>query len=101
MRQIISAVMLVGVIALPGLSAQAKPGPTFSGSGSVRSFLPVYQHYASALDEHGLDGFKSVTAPGFTINHGHEHWTGAAAFAQASTWLTGIQGGKSPSRSAI
>ncbi len=86
--------LIAGAIVFVGLPSQAQPNPDILESNALRSLLPTYTHYASAIQEHGLEGFKSITAPDFTIRHGAEHWTGAAAFTQTNKWLDGIQGGE-------
>ena len=84
------------MLALCGFPSQAQSILNTPSIQAVRSFLPVEAHYASAVQRLGVKGFELETAPGFTIRHGHDHWTGtgAAAFAQANSWMEGVQGGK-------
>lgn len=93
MHQNIAAILTVGAVAL-GLPAQAHSGPSVPGAATARSFLPVYTQYAAAIQEHGLKGLESETAPGFTVRHGHQRWTGASAFSQANGWLANVQGSR-------
>ena len=85
--------LAVAVLSLSGPVA-ARPRLALPTDPALRSFLPVYAGYVSAIQARGLDGFKGETAPGFTVRHGRDHWTGAAAFAQVNEWLDGSRGGK-------
>lgn len=90
----IAVLAAISAIIFAAHPSQAQSASTPLGYNSVRSFLPVYTHYAAAIQKHGLEGFKSVIISGFVIRNGHDQWAGAAALSQAHWRLDGIQGGK-------
>ena len=102
MNQKPSVIAAAAALAL-SLPVQAQlGGDTLSGSG-VRLFLPVYSAYASALQKHGLAGFRGETTPVFTFHqecdssggpHPRKYWVGKAAISQIAPWLAGARGGK-------